>query len=118
MTYEGLLQQQPPSTAAGNKAAARVFVTQINTFLSSGFTFSDSQRNYLYKLRARWEQRAAGMDERWNDHGSRPGRKKQISERSLASTVDPTAFGSDEQKDPLLLRLERKFGIPKRTDDI
>lgn len=118
LTYEKLLAQQPPTTAAGNTHAARAFVELLNVQLNlrdSALTLS--QQNYLYKLRAKWEKRATGADESWNQYGSRPGRRKSITERQR-STLDPTTFGDDDEKDPLLLSLERKYGRPRRTDDI
>lgn len=116
MTYEQLLTRMPASALAGDRGAAQHFVDEINSALSGGVsTLTISNKNYLYKLRTKWELRARGKDANWSAHGSKPGRKKKIvSERN----VDTTAFGSEDELDPLLASLIRKYGTPKRTDDI
>lgn len=61
MTYEQLLQKAPPTTAAGNKRAAKEYVTMIQAYLNAeSASLSHSQKNYLYRLRGRWELRAQG----------------------------------------------------------
>lgn len=113
--YEDILQKQPASTGTGNTVLAGQFVVALNAAIAhtTFSTLSQSQQNYLYALRTRWTKRAAGSDVAWNHHGSTRGRRKVISDRSTRATVDPTVWGSDEERDPLLVSLERKFGRPK-----
>lgn len=113
--YEDILQRQPASTGTGNTVLAAQFVVALNAAMTDAtFTsLSTSQQNYLYKLRARWTRRAAGSDVAWNHHGSTRGRRKVISDNAKASTIDPTVWGDDDERDPLLVSLERKFGRPK-----
>ena len=116
MTYEALLQQQPPSTAAGDRALAREFVSAISAFMA-GVAWSSldaSQRNYLYKLRQKWNTRADGQDDAWNQYGSTPGRRRKLD----TSGVDKTAYGGEGELDPLLAETMRKYGTPNRSDDI
>lgn len=116
--YESILQRQPLSTAAGDRALAAQFVAVLSAAIEAKTAdLSDSQRNYLYKLRTKWDQRAKGEDSNWNLYGSRPGRRKSVVV-DKAATVDPTVYGTEEQRDPLLSSLMRKFGKPLRTDDI
>lgn len=118
MRYEEILAQQPPSTSAGDRLAARTFVGVIASAISDKESpLTPSQRNYLYKLRGKWEVRAAGKDESWNEYGCRPGRRRQP-KIETSSKVDVTAYGTEEELDPLLRRVIEKFGTPQRTDDI
>lgn len=120
-SYEDLLNQQPRSTSAGDTNAARLFVERVNAALIvKGSGLSDAQRNYLYKLRDRWTKRAAGDDLSWNQYGSQPGRRKSPGgpRQTKKHQIDPTVFGDEAEKDPLLSSLERKYGQPRRQDDI
>lgn len=117
-TYEGLLALQPVSRLAGNKAEAARFVQAISDFLKTGTAkvLPTAQQNYLYKLRQKWEKRARGQDLAWMQTGSKPGRKKkpEVSKTEL----DPTVFGNEDEIDPLLASIMRKYGTPKRTNEI
>lgn len=110
LTYEQILSRQPLSTTAGNRAVAAEFVvfltTQIEGAGLDGLT--TAQKNYLYKLRAKWQQRAAGLDLRWNVSGSRPGQptKRALKDSTRRKGHDP---GED---DPLFQSLMRKYGTP------
>lgn len=114
MNYEQLLQRQPPSTAGGDRSAARVFASAISAYLESATDLCVSQRNYLYKLRQKWNTRADGQDDAWNQYGSAPGRRRKLD----TSGIDKTAYGGEEDLDPLLAETMRKWGTPSRTDDI
>jgi hypothetical protein len=117
--YESLLEQQPASTVAGNVQAAARFVQAITTALHGDNLrgLSESQKNYLYKLRGKWEKRAAGQDAQWNAYGTRPGRRKSVSKDNSAQ-LDPTVYGAEDERDPLLSSLMAKYGTPRRTDGL
>lgn len=118
--YEEILQQQPASRDAGNTTEAIRFVAVLTHVLAhETATLNDSQKNYLYRLRQRWETRANGLDANWNAYGSRPGRRASGATKiTRKENLDPTVFGDDDERDPLLSSLERKYGVPRRTDDI
>lgn len=109
MTYEQLLGRQPLSTQAGDRNAAREFVAAISAFIegSDAALLDVSQKNYLYKLRQKWNLRAKGEDEAWNQYGSTPGRRKKPANDS---SVDKTAYGDGEEMDPLLASIISKYG--------
>ncbi len=110
MTYEQLLQQQPPSTAAGDLSAAKAFVDAISQALSRNLIpdLTVANQNYLYRLRAKWQQRAHGKDAAWMQYGSKPGRRPHAARKR--GNVDPTAYGSEDELDPLLRSLLKKYG--------
>lgn len=118
MTYEQLLQLQPVSTASGDCVLAGRFVDQLSAYIKGHglSTLSDAQKNYLYKLRAKWSLRAQGKDTSWTAGGSRPGRKPM--KHASPQKVDRTTYGTEDELDPLLADVIHKFGTPKRTDDI
>lgn len=116
LTYEQLLAKQPASFLGGNQDAARRFVDEIGNYLAGPTSLlSTSQRNYLYKLRGTWVHRASGADQRWNEFGSRPGRKKGT-RKPTSADVDPTAYGDVDELDPLLRAIMTKFG-KRRVDE-
>jgi hypothetical protein len=121
VTYEQLLQQQPLSTSAGDCVLAGRFVDQLTAYIKGHGvgTLSEAQKNYLYKLRAKWQLRAQGKDTSWNTYGSTPGRRKSLLRAdSKKGRVDPTTYGTEDELDPLLADVIHRFGTPKRTDDI
>lgn len=110
-SYEGVLARQPLSTQAGDKIAAAEFCSLLTLVLQGQGvdTLVDAQKNYLYKLRAKWQLRADGKDTRWNTTGSKPGRGKKV--------VKPRReYRMEEADDPLLASLMRKYGLPVRED--
>lgn len=118
MTYEDILARHGQITA-GDLLAAKSFLGTLDSYLAlSSGALTPARRNYLYTLRKRWRARADGLDLRWSTHGSKPGRKKRASLEPKQAHVDPTAFGAEDEMDPLLASLVRKFGAPRRTDDI
>lgn len=109
VTYEQVLDRQPPTSAAGNKAAAAQFVVLLTSVIEGTGTagFDEGQKNYLYRLRDKWRRRANGEDFRWNVTGSRPGRPPKDATKKRRSTRRDA--GED---DPLFQSLMRKFGTP------
>lgn len=116
MTYEQILQRAPLSTEAGDTDAAERFVAFLSSIIEGDrqtFTqLEDSQQRYLYKLRSKWQERAKGLDERWNTYGSRPGRpvstKTPKRKRRRSDPGETTA---------LFQSLMRKFGTPRDLVD-
>lgn len=109
MTYEDILARTPPSTAAGNQAVAGEFVVFLTSVIEARETFAQfttSQQRYLYRLRGRWHTRAAGQDARWNEHGSRPGRREGTKKRQ-STRRDPG------EETPLFQSLMNKYGSPR-----
>jgi hypothetical protein len=87
----------------GDKIAAGRIVETIITLLDTEAMSGDDRRR-LYKLRKKWDSRAQGSDQRWNVHGSSPGRPKKL------ITKRRTARQRDEDNDPLLARILAKYG--------
>jgi hypothetical protein len=118
VTYEQLLACAPKSTEAGDPHAATRFLCILESQLTGEplKQWTKAQSNYLYKLRVLWRNRAQGTDENWIRYGSRRGPKPNPAR--MKNELDPTVFGDDDEKDPLLARLESKYGTPLRTDDI
>ena len=116
LSYEQILSRQPLSTTAGNRAAAAEFVVFLTTHIDGGMLdqLNVAQKNYLYKLRTKWQARAAGEDIRWNVQGSRPGQptKRSLKQQTRRSRPDP---GED---DPLFRSLMQKFGTPLDSEDV
>ncbi len=117
MTYEDLLAKQPLTTSAGDRLAAQAFVELLSTVIEGRGTTDllDSQRRYLYKLRARWQARAAGTDLRWMVQGSRPGRPPRPDaeahrEREFRHRTRVQA--DPGEADPLFQSLLKKYGTP------
>lgn len=93
MTYRDLLTQAA-KIPAGDRHAAETLVHAIRARIDQGkATLPKNERRNLYKLRARWEQRAAGTDDRWAEQGSTPGRPRVRPKRAKHDddTPDPSA---------------------------
>lgn len=115
MTYESLLARQPASSLSGNRESARRFAEEIAHYLAGPSSIlSTSQRNYLYKLRGTWSNRAAGKDARWEEFGNKRGRPRSAAKPTSAG-VDPTAYGNPDELDPILKATMAKFG-KRRVD--
>jgi hypothetical protein len=113
MNYEEILARQPASTSAGDRSAAQAFVAFLSLQITGGLEhLNGSQQRYLYKLRSRWEVRAAGDDPRWNETGSRPGRPRA----PIRKTPPQGNYRREEETDPLLASILRKYGTPRRED--
>lgn len=116
MTYEELLQQAPLSSQAGDRHAAGIFVELITQYLSRhGSTLTLSQKNYLYKARNTWRQRAAGHDPQWEQYGSKPGRRPTGRKTTMragrgGTQIDKTAYGDEHELDPLIVTIKHAFG--------
>lgn len=113
MTYAGILERRPKTTDQGDVSAAKSFAAFLDTvFADEAFLkgLTDSNRNYLYKLRAIWKKRAAGEDESWNQGGSRPGRRRKNSDTS-SQTIRSRHTLSEEERtyDDLSKRVIEKF---------
>lgn len=108
LSYEQILERSPKSTDAGDKLAALEFVSLLTQVLTGQGTeqLSNAQKNYLYKMRVKWQQRGEGRDLRWNSMGTKPGRAKKVS-----ATV--RGYRNEEETDPLLASLLRKYGTPR-----
>lgn len=109
MTYEQLLARQPLTTQTGDLAAASAFVTALETYLldkDAMAQLSASQQKYLYRLRSKWQARAAGDDARWMENGSRPGRPSKLGAPRKATR-------DKGEQDPLFISLMNKFGTPR-----
>lgn len=100
MTYQQLLAQQP---TGGTPAIASRYVVTLTAFLQTDVAtaLSDANRNYLYRLRRKWQRRADGLDLAWG----RARVRKSTSEK--ADVVD---------LDPLSAELIRKYGDPANGD--
>lgn len=114
-TYEQILQRTPQSSEAGNTAAAAGFVVFLSSIVEGDReTFAQlsvSQQRYVYRLREKWQRRAAGKDTRWNEYGSRPGRPVVERRKTHVSRRDPG------EHDPLFQSLMRKYGGPRDAVD-
>lgn len=113
MTYEDILARQPQSTQAGSLPEAERFATFLSATLASSEKdhLTESQRVYLYRLRAKWDKRAKGEDVRWNVVGSKPGRPGKSSSKVKRAHRDP------DEDDPLFVSLMRKYGTPRSDTD-
>jgi len=112
MNYEDILARQPDSTTAGDRSAAGSFVEFLSLQIETGIGhLNGSQQRYIYKLRARWQVRTDGKDGRWNTHGTRAGRPFSKRTPKLSST-----YKREEDDDPLLASILRKYGTPVRGD--
>jgi hypothetical protein len=113
LTYEEILGRQPASTSGGDRVAARTFVDFLSVQLAGGVGhLNDSQRHYLLKLRSKWQERADGRDTRWNEYGSRPGRPHAKAKPRRGH------YKREEDADPLLASILRKFGTPRNREDV
>jgi hypothetical protein len=116
VTYEQILARQPASHVIGDRIAATEFVDFLGAEILAGISaLTDSQRAYLYRLRAKWQLRADGNDPIWNVQGSRAGRpagsgKKRPPKKS--------PYGHEEDHDPLLASLMRKYATPLPPEDL
>jgi hypothetical protein len=100
MTYRQLLAQQP---TGGTPAIAARYVATITAFLQTddAAALSDANRNYLYRLRHKWQRRADGLDLAW-------GRARVRKSKETAT--------EDVPLDPLSAELIRKYGDPANGD--
>lgn len=101
-----------PPSKAGDVMGAVKYLRKIERVLE-GEGVSTAERRKLYKQRAKWSLRANGLDARWNTHGSKPGRPKKVSQPAASATAVPVLVEEDD--DPLLAEIERKFGSGRRA---
>ena len=94
-----ILGAHPPIVNDPGMAAQYVHIIRVTLDRA---TLSTTERRRLYKLRAKWERRAAGKDVRWTLYGSRPGAPK----KAPKPAYDP----DDDLKDPLVASIEAKYG--------
>lgn len=105
MTYQRLLALQPLTLSQGDTGAALTFVSALETYIldaSAMAELTESQQNYLYRLRGRWQARANGDDVRWLERGSRAGRP--------ATGRTPRKKKITDVGSPLFESLMKKFG--------
>jgi hypothetical protein len=113
MTYEEILARSPLSTQTGDARAAQDFVDFLTTVIEGSgevASLNDSQRNYLYKLRAKWRARSQGQDSRWAGGGSSIGGRPKGSGGSRSKKL--TGRRAEETTD-LFDKISRKFGKPE-----
>ncbi len=72
-----------PSLEAGDRAGAKRFLMRLEVVIDRG-GWSTSERNRLYRLRDKWQRRAAGTDPRFMIAGTKPGRLSAEQEYDLA----------------------------------
>lgn len=96
MTYQQLLAKQP--TGGTSEIASRYVVT-LTAFLQTdaATALSDANRNYLYRLRRKWQRRADGLDLAWG------WARIRKSKAEIAADDEPDL-------DPLSAELIRKYG--------
>lgn len=89
---------------AGDTLGASDIVDTAQHLLDTEDMSSDDRRR-LYKLRKKWTARSLGLDTRWKTQGSKPG-------RPLTAKHGKNPIRNEEQDDPLLASIIRKFGTP------
>jgi len=110
MTYADLLRRAA-LIPAGDRQSAGELLPIIASLLDSGDgVISTDQRRRLYKLRKKWAERADGRDPRWSKVGSKPGRPS-----SRSASARPR---NEEEHDPLLASIMRKYSTPRDIDGL
>jgi hypothetical protein len=109
MTYEELLDAQPPPALYGNFDLAQDFVTQLTTAIHDKTQhWTPAQKAYLYRLYRKWWRRAQGQDLQWNVTAPRPGRPQKQPARTRRTARRAKDVG--DTQDPLVQRIIAKYG--------
>lgn len=98
------------SIKAGDTLTASQFLDDIGRVLDQEELATDDRRR-LYKLRKKWTSRATGRDARWMTVGSKPGRPSAHISRGHITARH------EEDSDPLLASILKKFGEPRGRED-
>lgn len=113
MTYEQLLACAPGTSKIGDVSSAQEYTTVLSVALQDVDQFTASQRVYLYRLRTKWEKRAAG-DASWQ----LPGRPMKETSRKESQSIAAKSMRRHERENesPLLATIMSKFGKPREDE--
>jgi hypothetical protein len=110
VTYEQLLNVAPGTSQIGDVSAAKEYSETLSAALQDADAFTASQRVYLYRLRTKWDKRAAG-DASWQV----PGRPIKETTRKESQSIAAKSMRRHERENesPLLATIMQKFGTPR-----